>query len=455
MDRLTRFLENSLKLHLPQGGLLRNSVTLFTGATLGQLIPFFAGPVLARLYSPSDFGFFALMSTTAGIASLISTGSYEYAVVKAPDDDDAVDLLGLAVALSLFFSFISALIIFSILLFVDPWVNNPFGWVWMLVPLFVFFQGLMNVLNFRLNRQMNYRCMAKGKMLRDSAMTFSQLVFGFLHVRWGLLPGVMVGQTAANCFFVSRLKSVFFAAIRELSFKRLRNTFIKYYRYPLYLMPAHIINELSIHVPIYCLNIFFSNSAVGLYALPQKFLNVPVVLIGNSIGQVFFKDAVRQLHTPDELKRTTLSLFSMLFYVGVIPFSTVMVFGDSIITWFFGAEWYLSGVYAQYLSPWLMFVLIGSPISRLFTVLDQQNKSLWFNIVLLCIRTGGLFVGVFVFNSADVAVKLFAVSGALYWIFLSFYILRMVHVELIPVAVNIFVTWFLVLSILVAIRCAM
>ncbi|BDX38150.1 hypothetical protein CYCD_15050 [Tenuifilaceae bacterium CYCD] len=217
-------------------------------------------------------------------------------------------------------------------------------------------------------------------------------------------------------------------------------------------MPSQIINELSVQIPIYFLNFFFSATVVGLYALPQKLLNVPVVLIGNSIGQVFFKDASKQMNSPENLKKTTHSLFSMLFYIGVIPFSVAMIFGDSLICWIFGAEWQQSGVYVQYLSPWLMFVLIGSPLSRLFTVLEKQREGLWFNVVLLIIRFLGLAIGTFIFNSADVAVKLFAISGAIYWIFLSFYTLRMAKVRLLPVIANTFIIWASVVFLLYIIK---
>lgn len=452
MRQLKRIIENILKSRFyPQSDLLKNSFTLFSGATIGQLIPFLAGPLLAYLYSPADFGFFALMSTTAGIVSVISTGSFEYAIVNA-EEEDVDDLVSLASLLSVVLSFISAVIIFSILITSRSLANDHLKWVWMMVPLFIFFQGLMNTLNYRMNRQAKYGYMAKGKVIRDFVMVVSQLFLGLLNIRWGLLPGVTFGQIAANGFLLSKFKEIRKINVR-VSFARLRETSLKYFRFPLFLMPSLIINELSVQIPIYFLNFFFTATVVGLYALPQKLLNVPVVLIGNSIGQVFFKDASKQIDSPENLRKTTHSLFLMLFYIGVIPFSVVMIFGDSLICWIFGAEWQQSGVYVQYLSPWLMFVLIGSPLSRLFTVLEKQREGLWFNIVLLMVRFLGLAVGTFLFNSAVIAVKLFAISGAIYWIFLSFYTLRMARVRLLPVIANTFIVWSSVVFLLYIIKC--
>jgi O-antigen/teichoic acid export membrane protein len=294
--------------------------------------------------------------------------------------------------------------------------------------------------------------MAKGKMIRDFAMTIGQLFLGLLKFRWGLLPGLVFGQASATGFYVKKIWSDLYGSLSRISVKRMIFVAKRYYRFPIFLMPSQLINELSVHVPVYCLNFFFSNSAVGLYALPQKFLNVPVVLVGNSIGQVFYKDARTHLLSPEEIKKRTFSLFTMLFYISVIPFSIILVFGDVIIGWAFGQGWLQSGVYAQYLSPWLMFVLIGSPISRLFTVLDKQKLSLWLNIILFNLRVAGLAIGTFIFNSAEMAVKLFAITGALYWIFLSFYTLYIAKVRIKPVILNTFIVWLTVLLILFSIR---
>lgn len=452
MSKPVKFNFNHLKNnYLEQKDLLKNSFALFTGATLGQLAPFLAGPILSRLYSPSDFGLFALMSTTAGIASIISTGSFEYAIVTS-DEEDADDLAVVSGIISLIFSFISATIIFTIISMSVPLVESSHAWLWLLVPLYIFLQGLTSVMNYRFNRHSGYREMAKGKVIRDSSMTFAQLIFGILRFNWGLLPGVIMGQFVAVGFFFKRVWHDLRISLKGLTFKRFGHLVKKYYRFPLFLMPSQLINELSVHIPIYCLNFFFGNYAVGLYSLPQKFLNIPVVLIGNSVGQVFYKDAQSQLNSPDQLRKRTLSLFMLLFFLSVIPFSVIIVFGDIIISWAFGAEWLQSGIYSQYLSLWLMFVLIGSPISRLFAVLEKQKLGLWLNGTLLSMRVLALGIGVFFFNSADIAVKLFAISGALYWFLLSYYILHIVKIKVLRVFISTFSVWLLVLLFLFSLR---
>lgn len=446
------FIKRTVDKLLPNRELFKNFLTLFTGATLGQLIPFLAGPVLARLYSPEDFGLYALLSSTAGLASIVATGSYEFAILTSDDDDEANSLSLLSSLLSFIFSIISAVIIIVVLLLVKPWDENVLGWVWLLAPVFIFLQGVLNTANYRLNRDKRYGIMAKGRLARAVVMTAMQLVLGLLKLPWGLYPGMVSGHLTAAGYQFSRVKSSFVKAFNAFSLNNFKNIARKYYRFPSFLLPAQLVNEFSVQVPVYLLKSFFTTAVVGLYALPQKFLNVPVMLIGNSLGQVFFQKAVEQKDDKEALGATTLSLYRFLFRIGVVPFSVMLVFGDILFAFVFGAEWHQSGLFAQMLSPWLLFVLAGSPISKLFTVLDRQKQSLWLNIILLTLRTSGLVVGALIFRTENMAVLLFSLTGFFYWAFLTFFILRMAGVRLLPVVFETIITWGLVLLPMLLVR---
>jgi O-antigen/teichoic acid export membrane protein len=206
-------------------------------------------------------------------------------------------------------------------------------------------------------------------------------------------------------------------------------------------MPDQLLNELSVQSPVLLLQAFFSSSAVGLYALPQKFLSLPVAMVGNSIGQVFFRKAAILSEGTPELSLVTRRLFRFLFWLGVVPFSVLIVFGDAIFELFFGAEWVQSGLYAQLISPWLLFVLIGSPLSKLFTVQQRQGQSLVLNASLFCLRVAALLVGSLAFGSEAIAVGLFAAVSFFFWVFLAFYNLRLARVGVLPLAIEVVLGW--------------
>ena len=437
---------------LPANDMLSDSLKLFSGTTLGQIIPFLAGPILSRLYSPSDFGLYALLSSTAGILSIISTGAYEYAVLTADNEEESDQLSLLSAFLSAAFSALSGIIIAIMLVFAQPWAENSLGWIWLIIPIFIVFQGLTNVSNYSLNRQQRYGRMSKGKFLKSLFTTLFQVILGVAKIPWGLFPGTVGGTIISSSYQCFGVKDNLIRASKAFSFVNLKKLAKKYYRFPAFTMPSQLLNELSVQVPVYLLKAFFTTAVVGIYALPQKLLNVPVMLIGNSIGQVYFQKAAQQRNDFPALAETTKSLFRFLFRIGVLPFSIILVFGDHLFPWIFGAEWQQSGIFAQMLSPWLLFVLIGSPISKLFTVQNKQKLGLFSNSILISLRVASLLIGGLLFRSEMISILLFGLAGFAYWFCLSFYILRMARVNILPVFAETIFIWSAVLAVLLAFR---
>ena len=88
----------------PQSAYARNVIKLMMGTSLAQAIPIAISPILTRLYSPEEFGRFALYMAVAMIASVLVTGRYELAIMLPRHDKDALHITVLAMGLGMFFS---------------------------------------------------------------------------------------------------------------------------------------------------------------------------------------------------------------------------------------------------------------------------------------------------------------------------------------------------------------
>ena len=56
---------------------LRDALTISIGTVLAQLIPLVLYPILARIYTPEDFGLLAIILAVIPILTIIYTGMYE------------------------------------------------------------------------------------------------------------------------------------------------------------------------------------------------------------------------------------------------------------------------------------------------------------------------------------------------------------------------------------------
>lgn len=64
----------------PKSEFNKNIFTLLSGTIIAQAIPIAISPILTRIYTPDDFGVFALFLAISSVFGSISTAKYELAI---------------------------------------------------------------------------------------------------------------------------------------------------------------------------------------------------------------------------------------------------------------------------------------------------------------------------------------------------------------------------------------
>jgi len=154
---------------LVSGSFARSVLTLMTGTTLANLIPVAVSPVLSRLYSPAEFGLFALYAGIAALLAVAATGRYEMAIVLPAEDADAFELLGLSLLLAGAVTVVCAIAVVAFHSGLLALLRAPAlaAWLWLL-PLGVLLVGLAQALGSWLNRKRSYRRIAESRILQST-----------------------------------------------------------------------------------------------------------------------------------------------------------------------------------------------------------------------------------------------------------------------------------------------
>ncbi|MEA1879149.1 MAG: oligosaccharide flippase family protein, partial [Campylobacterota bacterium] len=147
-----------LKKLKPKSEFSRNVLTLMTGTTIAQAIPIAISPILTRIYTPEDFGVFALYMAIASIIAVVATGRYEMAIMLPKEEDDVKSIVKLIMILLSAVTFITFCIVFFFNqtitnLFQNPEISN---WLYFL-PMSIFLVGLYQVYNYLLIREKNFK----------------------------------------------------------------------------------------------------------------------------------------------------------------------------------------------------------------------------------------------------------------------------------------------------------
>ncbi|WP_372772983.1 oligosaccharide flippase family protein [Mangrovibacterium sp.] len=410
----------------------RNIFSLFTGLFVSRLLPVLFAFAIVRIYSPDDFGFFVFFLTIASALSIISTGKFENAIILAEENEEKKHLFSLAMKIN---GMVNGLVLILLLIYYSL-ADNSLQQLWMLVPVYSYFFAAIQLQRHVLIREKQFRKLS----LLEIARAF---VTGLLQVGLFSFPatGLFWGASLANAivFVWYHFRKPGLHWPRTFRFSNEEQQLARrYLNFPKFSIVSELLNFLSSQLPIFILKPFFGSTALGWYALPHRYLNIPVQLFSNSISRVYVREAQALQSQPEQLSALTYSLFRKQVLIGIIPFSVMGLWGESLFQLFFGAEWAFSGFLAQLIVPWLFAVSISSPLSAILIVREKQRASMIFNIALFLCRAFSLLAGVFWINDLTWTIGFYSFTGFIFFIGLGIYSLKLAGVKRLPVLLFVF-----------------
>ena len=328
-------------------------------------------------------------------------------------DEEAANLLGLSLLIA---AVMSALMVPIIYFGGDPLLEllnapelAPYLW---LSPLAVFFGGLFLALNYWNSRTKRFGRLSLARINASISTTGAQIGAGAGGYPTGgsLIGASILGSAVSTLLLGGQIwrddRKVFQNSIRmggmKWGFKRHR-------KFPLIETLSALLNTISWQLPLFLLSAFFSTSIVGLYALGNRVLQLPMSFIGGSIAQVFFQRAA-EARAEGKLSYLVENVFKMLVIIGSFPIMILTFMGKDLFVVIFGPAWAEAGVYVQILGIYTFLWFISSPIGTIYWVLEKQEFGLKFNIINIITRFLALMMGGLLGNPR-ISILLFAVSG--------------------------------------------
>jgi lipopolysaccharide exporter len=417
---------------LPPGSFIRNVVTLMTGTTFAQALMILVAPILTRLYTPEDYGVYALYSSILGILAVVACWRYELAIVLPEKDEDAANLLVLSICIC----FGMALLTLALVaLFRNP-VANLLGapelapWLWFM-PLSLIAAGLFQAFNYWSTRRKQFRRLAVRQITQSTVTAATQLGIGFAMRPGpgGLISGSILGQLTATGRLAWQIwKDEGKQLLAYIRRKDLYRVGIRFRKFPIYDSWSGLLNTASTMLPALLLGYFFTPAIVGYYALGHRVLSIPMGVIGGSIAQAFFP-RVAEARRTGNIDKITLEMFQKLLAIGLVPMLLITIVAPDLFALVFGSRWWTAGEYVRWLSLWLLFVFISSPLSSLFSVLERQKDSFLINVVQFTTRLAVLVIGGCLHNS-HLTVAMFGAVSAILVILTCLYIIILAGVSI-------------------------
>ncbi|WP_288370602.1 lipopolysaccharide biosynthesis protein [uncultured Marinobacter sp.] len=401
-----------LKRLIPQNAFARGVSVLVGGTAGAQVLLLLAAPLLTRLYTPEDFGLLAVYTGLLALFSVVSSLRYELAIPLPESNTEAANVLILSLLVVLVMTGISGLMVLvagqEIALALGTPALAKYFW---LLPIGVLLSGVYKVFDYWAVRTKVFGDIARTRITQTLSTLAIQL-FGFKFGGTALLFGQAGGQGVGSI----RLAR---SALRHKDFYRwswpgVWQAAKRYKQFPIFSTWSALFNTAGTQLPPLMFAALFSAGAAGLYALAHRVLAMPMSILGDAIGKVFFSNAA-EAYREGRLAPLVKNVHGTLAEVAMPACVLLVVVGPELFVLVFGENWRQAGEFARYMAPWLYVVFVTSPLSTLFLVLERENIGMLFQAGLLLSRVLAIFIGASLMNQLLATVALFAATSAVFW----------------------------------------
>lgn len=410
-NRMIKRSKTAIRALLPKNAFARGVSVLVGGTASAQILLVLAAPILTRLYTPEDFGLLAVYASLLALIGVISSLRYERAI---PLPEDNVEAANVAV-LSLLLVGISTALTAVLVLMLGTSIAELFGvpvlanYLWLL-PAGVLLSGAYSVFTYWSVRTKRFSAVAQTKLTQAIATLAIQLTTFKLG---GI--GLLLGQAVGHGVGTMRLarSALMMSVFKQISWGGVWRVASRYRQFPVFSTWGGFMNTASMRLPIVVISGVFSPSVAGLLSIAERVLQMPASLIGVAISQVFLSsapDANRQ----NELKFLTENVSSNLIHIGMPPALLIFLAGPELFSFVFGENWRLAGEFARWMTPWLYFQFISSPLSMIFSVTEKMGQSLAWQIILFVANSFAIFVGVLTGDATKTIIMLSVANSACY-----------------------------------------
>jgi O-antigen/teichoic acid export membrane protein len=395
-----------------------NAARIAWGSGLSQAITLLSMPIMARLFTPAQFGAFGVFFLGSQLLGATLAGRYEQAIMIAGPEKEATALAALSVALAAVLA--AAALPFSILFMreLDQAVGLKLGWAWPAMVVTGLFVSIFTTTSVLAIRTGDLNEVSWSRLAKTLVSTVVQMGLGLVGLAssWALVTGEALAACASAlllAWVTAGAKSLgdvhSWLANRSQVAVFIRYTGVQARRHIDFVainLPHTVFNAASGLLTTVLIASIFSPGDAGSYFMMQRIAFLPASLFGAAMSQIYFQaasEASRETSRFDGLLVRTTGLTAAIGSAVALP---LLVAGPTLFRYVLGEHWRVAGTLAQLLAP---YVAVHLTLSTLAPTPIVGRKLRWAFAVNVIQNL--LFVGVFL----CVTLWTHSISSAVAW----------------------------------------
>ena len=371
---------NKIYKNLKNSEFVSNFKILAFGTLISQMIMLLSSPLITRIYSPEEFGVFALFTSIVSIFIPVSSLRYNTAIVIANSNNESNDLIVVSILIAILFAFL----IFLFTFFGEIYINKILDveklkvW-WNLIFFAILIQSLNLIIRNYLNRYKKYNLISKLSIIRSIIYVLVVIFFGYFgYSKNGLFFGEILAALTILIFAIIQFKPRISYFKSKITYG-LVHVIKKYKDFPTYSFIASFLDKFTVMMPIFFLSKYFPEFIVGQYSLAVKVIFFPLSFVSSSISTIHLRKSKEIINQNGNLKKYLYKLTLLLVGIIFIPALILFFFGPEIFSFMFGNKWQTAGEFIQILIPALALIFVVSTLSPLLNSIRKLHLYSYWN----------------------------------------------------------------------------
>jgi len=382
MKRIYKFIKYILYKYIGSSSYKKNILIMVGGKVVAQVIPILLSPLLTRIYSPEEFGLFAVYSTIISFIAMISSGRYCLSIILPKKEENAQKLVFISSILTVITTILFAVFLLLGGSFLFNALNSAkLSEYVVFIVLNILFIGLLEPLIYYGLRIKEYKILSSNAIVQAICIIVTRLLLGYLGLtESGLMLSYLLGYIFSYILLLARLKGFFYRELKNLDAKNLLK---KYVNFPKFSLFADTLYVLTSTIPNLLLNKVFGSATTGHFSISEKVLGSPIWFVTSSVADVFKQEASEQYRLTGSCRKIFEKTTKALFLLGIIPFTLIFLIVPPLVPFIFGDIWAPAGEYIRIFSIMYFSTFVFGPTSYIVYIVNKQNFAIIFNGIKL------------------------------------------------------------------------
>ncbi|MCF3936664.1 oligosaccharide flippase family protein [Acuticoccus sp. M5D2P5] len=346
-----------------------------SGQVVAALAPLAAGPVVGRLYPPTDYAALALYMALAGLLGTVSVLRYDKAILAERSERAATSLIRLCAWLALATAAVSVPISATIVVAMGESATYGATRWWLLtLPILVLSTGLSGAMSEFLLRHGAFGMLGRLRAVSSLLAVSGSITFGLLGFgAHGLIANYTLASLATTLLIHRQFRRIGTGGGAPLREGHARVLLRRHKPFAFYTMPTELIGMAFHNLPVFALSVVGALPLLGTFVRARQLVFLPIQLVGSAILNVFRASAMEDLRAGRSfLPRYDKTLLSLLA-IGLPSMMILWLIAPTVVVVYLGPAWVEAGDIARWLTPLLLLRILAMPAGAVFQVGGWQK----------------------------------------------------------------------------------